>query len=172
MPLVALVLMTLMFWVIYWFLRMGGIEHFRERAALRKDEECRAKARELERTACLRAVDDPRDAATVLMLLITRGGDPTPQQTATIERTIISVFGFSDELLDRMTNARFVASSAESFEQAARLFSQLLNTRLTDDERLDLITMVERVARLDGPLPSQIDAIALLRQKLGLLILA
>jgi len=69
MPIVVLVAGTLVFWVIYWFIRMGGIDHFREQYARRKEEARRAQAREMERTAPLRAIDDPRDAATVLMLL-------------------------------------------------------------------------------------------------------
>jgi len=86
MPVVVLVASTLAFWLIYWFVRMGGLDHFRERSARRKQEARRAQARELERTAPLRAIDDPRDAATVLMLLIPRGRDPTTAQIAAIEK--------------------------------------------------------------------------------------
>src|SRR5215470_5753468 len=96
MPIVVLVASTLAFWVIYWFIRMGGIDHFREQSARRKDEARRAQARE--RSAPLRAIDDPRDAATVLMLLIARGGDPTAKQIATIEKTMRVVFGFDHDV--------------------------------------------------------------------------
>ena len=68
MPFAVLVASTLAFWVIYWFVRMGGVDHFRQQAARRKQDALRAQARELEQTAPLRAIDDPRDAATVLML--------------------------------------------------------------------------------------------------------
>jgi len=54
MPIVVLVVGTLVFWVIYWFIRMGGVDHFREQYARRKEEARRAEAREMERTAPLR----------------------------------------------------------------------------------------------------------------------
>jgi hypothetical protein len=65
MPAVAVVLLTAAFRVVYWFVRMGGVDHFREQAARRKEEARKAEARELDRTARLRAVQDPRDAATI-----------------------------------------------------------------------------------------------------------
>src|ERR1043166_4130173 len=101
MPVVVLLASTLAFWVIYWFVRMGGIDHFREASARRKQEAQRAQARELERTAPLRAIDDPRDAATVLMLLIPRGRDPTAKQIAAIEESMRGVLG-----LDRSEERR------------------------------------------------------------------
>ena len=33
MPIVVLVAGTLVFWAIYWFIRMGGVDHFREQYA-------------------------------------------------------------------------------------------------------------------------------------------
>src|ERR1700736_4656483 len=98
MPIVVLVASALVFWVIYWFIRMGGVDHFRTLSARRKEEARRALSRELERTAPLRAIDDPRDAATVLMLLIPRGRDPTAQQVAAIEKTMRGVLGFDHDV--------------------------------------------------------------------------
>src|SRR5262245_45912088 len=111
MPMVAVVVLTALLWAVYWFIRMGGVEHFQERDAQRKEEQRKAKARELDRTALLRSIDDPRDAAIVLMLLIPRGGDPTAQQLAAIERAIASVFDLGDEVVARMTQARFIAGT-------------------------------------------------------------
>jgi uncharacterized tellurite resistance protein B-like protein len=168
MPVVAVVLLTLAFWGIYWFVRMGGIDHFRAKSAQRKDEARKALARDLEWTGPLRAVDDPRDAATVLMLLIPRGGDPTQPQIAAIEDNLRSVFGFDQELTERLTQARFIAARADGFEQAGKLFSDLLKKRLTAEEKQQLIGMVEDVARLDGPSQTQTAAIATLAQRIGL----
>ena len=42
MAIVVLVAGTLVFWVIYWFIRMGGVDHFREQYARRKEEARRA----------------------------------------------------------------------------------------------------------------------------------
>jgi hypothetical protein len=168
MPVVVLLASTLAFWVIYWFVRMGGVDHFRELSARRKQEARRAQAQELQRTAPLRAIDDPRDAATVLMLLIPRGRDPTPPQIATIEEAMRAVLGFGNDVNERLTHARFIASGAQSFAQAAGLFADLFNKRLTADERRELVDMVEEVARIDGLSTIQTAEIDVLKQRVGL----
>jgi hypothetical protein len=168
MPIVVLVASTFLFWVIYWFVRMGGVDHFRELSARRKDEARRAQARELERTAPLRVINDPRDAATVLMLLIPRGCDPTASQITIVEETLRAVFGFDREVNERLVHARFIASCAQSFAQAARLFADLFNERLTAEERRELVRIVEEVARVDGPSAIQTAEIADLKRLVGL----
>ena len=168
MPIVVLVASSLVFWVIYWFIRMGGVDHFRELSARGKQEARRAKARELERTAPLRAIDDPRDAATVLMLLIPRGRDPTAKQIATIEETMRVVFGFDDDVNERLTHARFIASCAQSFAQAAGLFADLFNKRLTAEERRELVGIVEKIARIDGMSTIQTAEIDVLKRRVDL----
>jgi hypothetical protein len=50
MPIIALVLSTLAFWIFYWFVRMGGMDHIRASSQKRKEEARRAAARERERT--------------------------------------------------------------------------------------------------------------------------
>jgi hypothetical protein len=168
MPIVVLVASTLVFWVIYWFVRMGGFDHFREQSVRRKEEARRTQAREMERTAPLRAIDDPRDAATVLMLLIPRGRDPTAKQIATTEETMRAVFGFDHDLNERLTHARFTAGCAQSFTQAAGLFADLFNKRLTTEERRELIGIVEKIARIDGPSANQSADIDNLKRLVGL----
>ena len=168
MPIVAVIALTLGFWVIYWFVRMGGIEHFRAKSAQRKEDAQRAEARTLERTATLRAVDDARDAAAVLMLRITRGGDPTAAQVGLIEQTPRTVFDFEQELIERMAQARFVAATADSFDQAGRIFAPMLKQRLNAVEKHHLVTMLEEVAQLDGPTPAQAEAIAAFSERIGL----
>jgi hypothetical protein len=168
MPIVVLVASTLTFWVIYWFVRMGGVNHFREQSERRKEQARRAQAREMERTAPLRAIDDPRDAATVLMLLIPRGRDPTARQIASIEQTMRAVFGFEHDVNERLTYARFVASSAQGFEQATGLFADLFNKRLSAEERRELVGIVEEIARIDGPSPIQTEEIDHLKRQVGL----
>jgi hypothetical protein len=168
MPIIAVVVITLTFWGIYWFVRMGGIDQLRERSARRKQDARLAQVRDLDKTAQLRAIDDPRDAAIVLMLLIPRGGDPTSEQIATIEKAAVNTFEFDGELVERMTQARHIAGRAGSFEQAVKIFFNLLNKRLTVDERHELTAMVEDVARHDGPTRAQSEAIAFLKQKLAL----
>jgi uncharacterized tellurite resistance protein B-like protein len=168
MPVVVLLASTLVFWVIYWFIRMGGVDHFLERSARRKQDAQRAQARELERTAPLRAIDDPRDAATVLMLLIPRGRDPTTQQIAAVEEAMRAVLGFDNDVNERLTHARFTASCAQNFAQAAGLFADLFNKRLTAEERHELVGMVEEIARIDGPSAIQTAEIDVLKRRVGL----
>ena len=169
MPVIVLIASTLIFWLIYWFVRMDGLDHVREYFRHRKDTARRIKARETERTGPLSAVDDPRDAAIVLMLLIPRGGDPTASQLAAIESKMRSVFGFDRDLEERLTHARFTASRAQGFAEAAGLFAGLFNKQLTADERRELVDMVEEIARIDGgPSAAQTEAIDVLKRKVGL----
>ena len=168
MPIIVLIISTLAFWGIYWFVRMGGVDHVREASARRRDQERRAKARESEQIAPLRAVDDPRDAAVILMLLIPRGRDPTDKQIAIIQDAMHRVFGFDQDLNDRLTHARFIAGRAQSFSQGAGLLADLFNKRLTADERYQLVGLVEDVARLDGMSTAQTEDIDILKRKLGL----
>src|SRR5262249_62127468 len=124
---------------------------------------------EPERLAPLRAVDDPRDAATILMLLIPRGRDPTPAQLAAVQETVRRAFGFDRDLAERLTHARFTASRAESFEEAAGVFTELFKKRLTAAERRELVDMVEAIARMDGGTSDMQSAgIEVLKQRVGL----
>jgi uncharacterized tellurite resistance protein B-like protein len=169
MPVIALILSTALFWVVYWFIRMGGIDHFQQRKAQRKEEARKREAKELARTSTLRSVDDPRDAAAILMLLVARvHGDPTREQIATVEHFLRNEFGFEAELTERMTQARFVARQADDFEQAAKVFAKLFTTRLTASECTRLIEMLEAVAREGGSSEHQIEAIATFRPMIGL----
>jgi len=167
MPVVVFIVGTLALWVAYYFVRLGGLDHLRERSAQRKDAARRVQARESERTAPLRAIDDPRDAATVLMLLITRGGDPTTSQISAIEDAMRRVFGFDHDARERVTHARFIASCAQSFEEAAALFADLFKKQLNAEERRELIGMVEDVAKIDGPSARQSDNLDILKRKVS-----
>jgi hypothetical protein len=75
------------------------------------------------------------------------------------------VFGLDRELTEHMTQARFIASRADSFEQAAGLFSSLFNKRLDVTEKHQLIAMLEEVAE---PTTAQTEAIEMLKRRLGL----
>jgi uncharacterized tellurite resistance protein B-like protein len=169
MPVILLILSTLAFWALYWFVQMGGLEHYRQRRKQREDDAKRAAAKEKARLAPLRAIDDPRDAATVLMLLIARAnGDPTRERIALIENKLRTVFGFERELTERMTQARYIAQQTESFEKAAGVFADMFRKRLTSDERHQLVEMLEEVARYELPYEQQIEAILAFKPKIGL----
>jgi len=170
MPIIGLVLSSLMFWTCYWFFRMGGLEQIEGRLAQRKDAKRLVRARESERIAPLRAIDDPRDAAMVLMLLIAReGGDPTREHIAAIEKIARSTFGFGQDFAARMTQARFIASRADSFAQAAALFSDLINKKLTHDEKRELVDMIEEVACFEKSSEAHALAVNGLSRRIGLI---
>jgi hypothetical protein len=169
MPIAALILSTLALWTVYWFVRMGGIDHFRAKQAQRNEADRLAKAQAAARDAPLRTVDDPRDAAVILMLLMAReGGDPTREQIAAIEGIARATFGFEHDLRDRMAQARFIASRAIGFAQAAVVFADLFNKRLTVDEKRQLVDMVEEVANFEGPHEAHADALGVLARRVGL----
>jgi uncharacterized tellurite resistance protein B-like protein len=170
MPIIAVVLLTFTFWTLYWFVRMGGIHIVQAKRAQRKAAADLANAQAAKRSAPLRAIDDPREAATILMLLIAReGGDPTREQIAAIEKTIRSTFGFEHDLPERMAQARFIASRADSFAQAAAIFSDLFNKRLTADEKRQLVQMIEEIAALDGPSIAHNEAVDVLTRRIGVM---
>jgi uncharacterized tellurite resistance protein B-like protein len=169
MPIILLIVSTLVFWSIYWFIQMGGIQHFQHKKAERKEKANREAAREASRTVALRAIDDPRDAAAVLMLLIARAnGDPTREQIAVIENKLRTVFGFERELTERMTQARFVAREAIDFEQAAGVFAKLFKQKLTRDECNQLIDILEDIAHAESPSDTQIEWITAFKPMIGL----
>jgi uncharacterized tellurite resistance protein B-like protein len=103
------------------------------------------------------------------MLLVARAdGDPTREQIAAVENILRSMFGFERELTERMTQARFIAQQADSFERAAVVFAGLFKQRLTSDERQQLVDMLEEVARNEGPSENQMQAIRAFKPMIGL----
>jgi hypothetical protein len=170
MPIIGVALLTLAFWTFYWFVRMGGINVIQAKRAQHKAAADAAVAQAAKRAAPLRAIDDPREATTILMLLIAReGGDPTREQISAIEQTIRTTFGFEHDLAERMAQARFIASRADGFVQAAAVFADLFNKRLTPDEKRQLVGMVERIAELDGPSSAHTEAVDVLTRRIGVM---
>jgi hypothetical protein len=94
--------------------------------------------------------------------------DPTVTQIAGIEETMRGVFGFDHDVHERLAHARFIAGRAQSFEQAAKLFADLFNKRLTAEERGELVGLVEKIARVDGPTAAQTADIDVLKRLVGL----
>jgi hypothetical protein len=169
MPIIGLILSTVVIWAAYWFFRMGGLEHMQAQRAARKDTERVKRARESERIAPIRAVEDPRDAALVLMVLMAcEGGDPTREHIAEIEKIAGTTFGFAHDLSTRLAHARFIASRADSFAQAAALLSDIFNKKLTRDEKQQLVSMIRQVSDFEGGGETHAAAIEGLSRRLGL----
>ena len=75
----------------------------------------------------------------------------------------------TEDASEHLTHARFSATRAQGFAEAAGLLAPLFNKRLTADERRELVGMVEEIARIDGgPSAAQTEAIDVLRRKTGL----
>jgi hypothetical protein len=87
------------------------------------------------------------------MLLIPRGRDPTEKQISAIEEIMRAVLGFDKDVNERLSQARFIAGCAQSFAQAAGLFAELFNKRLTEQERRELIDIVEEIHESTGRPP-------------------
>jgi hypothetical protein len=101
MPMLAVILGTFALWTVYWFVRMGGINHLQAKRRAREEAERADAARSMARNAPLRAVEDPRDAAICLMVLIAReNGDPTREHVAEIERIARAAFGVDRDMTE------------------------------------------------------------------------
>ena len=90
------------------------------------------------------------------------------RQIAAIEESMRAVLGFDKDVNGRLIQARFLAGCAQSFAQAAGLFADLFNKRLTQEECRELIDFVEEIARIDGPSTVQTAEIETLKGRVGL----
>src|SRR5881394_1422832 len=109
MPLIMLALGILALGALVWFVWMGGSQNFQRQKAQQQEKAAREAVRERLRTAHLRTVDDPREAAAILMLLLAREqGDPTREQIALIEDKLRGL-GVTQDLPERMAQVRFIA---------------------------------------------------------------
>ena len=165
MPVIAAIVGAVLMGLFYWLIWGQGLQYIdmrlRESRDRKRDARNRAAAIEAQRLAPLRSIADARDAAAVLMILVARErGEPTPEQTAAIEREMREVLGFGAELGARFTYARFAAEQAGSAEDAVDVLAPLFQSKLTPDEREDLFGMLRRVAEVHaGPTDRQERAI-------------
>lgn len=167
MPIIALLISTFVGWTIYYFFWMGGADRVLDAFSIQRNARRRQAAQAKERIAPVMAIDDPREAALVLMLLMAREATaPTREQYAAVDDKARTVFGFDKDFDHRMTHVRFVAGRADSFAQAAAVFAGLFVKRLTDGEKRDLVGMIEAVAALEGPSEAQNEAIDGLKRRL------
>jgi hypothetical protein len=79
-----------------------------------------------------------------------------------------SLWAFEHDLRARMTQARFIASRADSFAHAAAQFADLFNKKLTRDEKRELVEMIEQVADFDGSSEAHVEALEVLARRVGL----
>lgn len=168
MPIIVAILGTLALWAAFWFVRFGGIDIVRRRRERRQVDALLTLKREAARDAPMRAVDDPRNAAAILMLLLVvrPGTDPAESQIAAIKDKLRGIIHDDHDLAECMAQAQALAQQAHSFDQAARVFADLFHRHLTMDERRELAGMLDDIAALGGP--AQAEAVETFRPLVGL----
>ncbi|MEM1390155.1 MAG: hypothetical protein AAGG45_03660 [Pseudomonadota bacterium] len=123
--------------------------------------------------AGLSVVDDPREAATILMLEVAQArGTLTANQEATVRAEIMQHFDFPEnDARELMTQAAWLSRNAGA--------SHVVIARMTDfikqvpgmgtKELIDLDGMLVTVSEAEGvPAPAQLDLISQFRQKAGI----
>jgi hypothetical protein len=165
MPVIGAIVGAIMTGFMYWLFWGRGLEYIDHRlsnaANAKRSRQQRALAEERRRTAPLRDVSDPRDAAAILMFLVAgQRGVPTPEQVAVITGEMTGLLALGDEIPERLALARFSAETAGSFDHAFEALGPLLRDRLTPAERAELVAMLRKVADVHGgPTPDQERAV-------------
>jgi hypothetical protein len=172
MPVIAAVAGAVLTGIFYWLIWGNGLAYielrWRESRDRKDDEARRAAALVAKRSAPLRSIEDPRDAAGVLMCLVARQrGTPTPEQKAAIEQQMREVLDLGREIPQRLSLAMFAAEQASAAEDAVDALAPLLRTRLDRTECNDLLDTLNRVAEIHGgPTVEQERLIARVEQAL------
>jgi hypothetical protein len=157
MPILIAMAGALVTGLVYWVRYGNGMEHIDQtlrdwRAGRRRE----ASERQI-RSAPLRSLRHPVDAAGVLMVLAARQrGLPTPEQEAEIRARLRDVTEPGDDFDTRMAVIRHAADQAPDSDTAIRALAPLLRDRLTRAERDDLCRMLRAVATVhQGPTETQ-----------------
>src|SRR5919112_1896125 len=121
MPFAAAICGAIVTGLMYWLIWGKGLEYidyrWRTAATTRRDAKLRGASKERQRMAALRSIQDPRDAATALMIGVAQErGDITPEQIEAIQQEMRHVLELSDDVACRLSFARFAMEQAASFE--------------------------------------------------------
>lgn len=121
----------------------------------------------------LAVVDDPREAATILMLEIAQArGTLTEKQEAVIRAEIMQHFEFIEgDANELISQAGWLSRNAgASHVIMSKMTDFVRNTRgMTDKELVDLDGMLVAVSEAEGnPTESQLDLLTIYREKTGL----
>lgn len=177
MPLIGALLGAIMTGLMWWILFGNGKEAIdmwldkRNEEARRKQTTADAvQARDHDRRAALRTLQDPREAAIAVMVAVAEArGDLTAEQTAEIRAQMRTVLGYTDRLDDHIVLARHASRTAGKPEVVIDETAGLFVECLTPDERDDLMRMIEAVAALHGGATDPQQALLLrLTRRLGM----
>lgn len=168
MPILVAIVGAVATGFMYWLLWGDGLAYLEHRLgsawAGKRRARMLAAAERSRALAPLAAVDDPRDAAGVLLFTVARArGTPTPEQEDAIATELRDVLGFGAEVDRRMAYARFGAGTGLPPVDVVDTLAPLLRKKLARAERADLSAMLARVAAVHGgPTDAQARVIELL----------
>lgn len=123
------------------------------------------------RKKALEIVDDPREAACVLMLGVARGkGEMTTEQKVAIREQMEEHFRASTEDAEELlARASWVSSDVKDPQTLIRKMVDFLIKQVTQDELRQLDDMLLSIARIEGdPTPEQAEFISAFRMRSGL----
>lgn len=151
MPIIGAVIGAIMTGLLYWFMWGGGMEYVDGAMRDRKDRKRRLAKRQEIGTPPLKALKDPREAATALLIQAALArGIMTPEQRDKIRDQMKTVLNYGPELEDRLQFCEFAAGQAQTPEMAIEDVVDLLRKSLDEPEREDLRRMLDRVVALHG----------------------
>lgn len=157
MPIIAVIIGGIMTGLTYWFMYGNGMEQVDQLLRDRRNTKLRRQSEASFRAAPLKAIQDPAEAAGVLMVLVALArGTPTPEQERAIEDQMRRIVEPGDDLATRMVAIRHAAAQAADADTAADHLAPLLREKLDRSERDDLERMLEAVAVVhNGPTEAQ-----------------
>ncbi|WP_284176924.1 hypothetical protein [Rhabdaerophilum sp. SD176] len=121
------------------------------RAKEKRDAQAIADARERAARAPLRAIQDPREAALVLLSkLAMLRGEITAEQNVLLSRFVTERFGFEGKPEHHTTLAAFAARGAGEADSVVADLTPILHVALETEALDDLFRMMQEVAALHG----------------------
>lgn len=144
----------LVMWVI-WGNGMEVINHWIDQHAAKtkaqKDAKAIAEAKDRAASAPLRAIEDPREAALVLLSkLAMLRGEITAEQNLALSKIAMDRLGLSGKPEHHTTLAAFAAKASKDADSLVADLTPLFHTRLNGEEMDDLFAMLGEIAGLHG----------------------
>lgn len=121
----------------------------------------------------LDAIEDPRQAAAIMLLEVARGaGEVTSEHKAVMRGEIMQNFEMTEETADELVKAASWISreTLTSFVVMEKMTRTILNTPgLGPKQFVDLSNMLDEVALIEGgPFAEQVQLIRIFREKAGI----
>jgi uncharacterized tellurite resistance protein B-like protein len=158
MPVILAILGALMSGLVMWMVWGNGIQVINhwldasaEKSKAEKDAKAIAEAREKARRAPLRAIEDPREAALVVLTkLAMLRGEITAEQNLALSKIAADRLGLEGKPDHHTTLAAFAARAAGDGASVVADLSPLFHVRLSREEKRDLFAMLDEIAALHG----------------------